>query len=179
LAFSPLFNLLFFMPARTDCDKTAKELFLNHAEAFCLKQGRELVRQSLENLLQEQIKTREKKETRHCSTCNKKKRHRGYRRKIISSSIGTITLTRRYDECLPCRLPEHAVDEPLGIEHHYSLGLRRLAVRAGTNNSFVEASKDLQEYCGLEVSYQTIAIRGGGRHFCLGRWSTMDMEYRA
>jgi hypothetical protein len=43
------------------------------------------------------------------------------------------------------------------LEHPYTVGLRRLAVRAGTNGSFEEASKDLKEYCGLTIAPTTIS----------------------
>jgi hypothetical protein len=170
-------------PRKDRSEKTAKELFLeqaaayfddlnatadnapygqvfNHAEAFCIKQGRELIRTSLESLLQEKIHSHEKKkETTLCQKCKTKKRHRGYRRKVITSAIGTVTFKRRYDECSPCHLPEHPADAPLGLEPRYSVGLRRLAVRAGVNGSFVEAADDLKEYCGLTISFMVIRER--------------------
>ena len=72
------------------------------------------------------------------------------------SAVGNIKIERRYDECLSCRLPQHVVDEPFGLEEHYSVGLRRLAVRAGTDTSFEQAAENLYEFCGLKVSHMTI-----------------------
>src|SRR5215469_7339556 len=91
------------MPSRQDrCEKTARELFLehaaayfddlkataanaphgqifNHAEAFAFEKGRELLQQSLKGMLQEQIDEFEKeKETTLCQKCQQKKRHLGY-----------------------------------------------------------------------------------------------------
>ena len=57
---------------------------------------------------------------------------------------------------MPCDLPEHAVDQPLGLEDDYTVGLRRLAVRAGTTGSFADAAESLEEYCGLKISHMTI-----------------------
>ena len=65
-------------------------------------------------------------------------------------------MQRRYDECLPCRWPEHAADERVGLEERYTVGLRRLAVRAGTTGSFSDAAESLEEYCGLKLSRDTI-----------------------
>ena len=104
--------------------------FLNDAEAAALSKGRELIRQSLETIAQEEIDDSEKKETKMCPKCQTKKRHRGYRNKNVDTAAGTVKLKRRYDECPPCNLPEHAVDEPLGITD-YTVGFRSLAVRAG------------------------------------------------
>jgi hypothetical protein len=129
----------------------------NRAEAFAVFNGRELVRKSLETIVQEQIDELEKKkETSRCPQCQKKKRHRGYRTKSKMSAVGSVEVKRRYDECVPCRLPQHAADEPLGLEGRYSVGLRRLAVRAGTDGAFADAEENLYEYCGLSLSRETI-----------------------
>ena len=48
----------------------------------------------------------------------------------FSLNVGNIVLTRRYDECLPCRLPEHVADEPLGLEGSDSIALRVCRVRS-------------------------------------------------
>ena len=169
------------MPTRQElADKTAKEYFLeqaaayfddlkatahnapygqflNCAEAIALDKGRDLIRQSLETLVQEEIHDIEKKkETTLCPQCQTKKRHQGYRWKKINTANGSVKLERRYDACLPCHLPEHVADAHLGLEHRYTIGLRRLAVRAGGANSFEQAEDDLREYCGLELSHMTI-----------------------
>jgi len=72
------------------------------------------------------------------------------------TTTGDVTLQRRYDECLPCQQALFVADKPLGLEQEYTVGLRRLAVRAGSTKSFVEAQEDLQEYCGLKLSHMTI-----------------------
>jgi len=85
------------MTSRKDrSDKTARELFLehaaayfddlkvsaenapygqifDHAEAFAVKHGRELIRQSLETMLQEQIDDHQKKTKRHSANSAKLK----------------------------------------------------------------------------------------------------------
>jgi len=169
------------MPSRHErSEKTAREMFLeqaaayfddmktatqnapygqifNHAEAFAVQHGRELIRQSLETLLQEQIDDHQKKkETTLCKKCQQKKRHRGYREKERISALGKVTLERRYDECLPCNQPEHVADEAFGLEGRYSLGLRRLAVYAAADESYRKGSETLEECCGLQLSYNTV-----------------------
>ena len=75
------------IPRKERAEKTGKELFLeqaaaenatcgqmfNQAEAFAVLQGRDLVRKSLETIVQEQVGNLEKKETSLCPTCQKKK----------------------------------------------------------------------------------------------------------
>jgi hypothetical protein len=130
---------------------------INSAEAVVLSQGRELLRQSLEIITQEEVDEIEKKnETRLCPKCQGKKRHRGSPSKKNETAAGTITVERRYDECIPCRLLEHVVDDILGLGERYTLGIRRLIVRAGGAKSFAEAEEDLFEYCGLKVSHMTV-----------------------
>jgi hypothetical protein len=42
------------------------------------------------------------------------------------------------------------------LEGRYTVGLRRLAVRAGADESFAKAEENLYEYCGLTLSRETI-----------------------
>jgi hypothetical protein len=145
----------------------------NHAEAFAVQQGRELIRGSLETLLQDQIDEYEKKnETTLCPKCQTKKRHLGYRLKERISAIGSITLQRRYDECRPCQLPEHVADEPFGLEGRYSKGLRRMAVFAGAEKSYRKGSETLEELCGIKLSYNTV------RDLCNDEASKMEEWYQ-
>jgi hypothetical protein len=57
---------------------------------------------------------------------------------------------------MPCRLPVHVADEPLGLEGRYSKGLRRLAVFAAADESYRKGSETLEEMCGLQLSYNTV-----------------------
>ena len=129
----------------------------DHVEAFVLSQGREFLRQSMETTLQEQIDEFEKKkETTLCPKCHQKKRHGGYRPKDRISAAGKVTLERRYDECLPCHLPEHIADQHFGLESRYSRGLCRLAVFAAANESYRKGSEALEEFLGIKLSHNTV-----------------------
>ena len=131
--------------------------FLNYAEAVALSQGRELIRTSLETIVQEEVSNIEKKnETALCPNCQEKKRNRGGRTKQIVAAVGTIAVERRYDECSPCHHSEYVVDALLGLENRYTIGLRSFATYAGTGKSFAEAQKDLHKYLGLKISHMTI-----------------------
>jgi len=131
--------------------------FLNNVEAVVLDQGQELLRQSLEIITQDQVDEIEKKnETRECPKCQRKKRHRGNPSRKNETCVGTIKISRLYDECSPCKILEHAVDEILGLDKTYTVGIRRLIVRAGGANSFAEAEDDLLEYRGLKISHMTV-----------------------
>ena len=131
--------------------------FLNAAEAVVMSKGHELLRQSLETLHQESIDDIEKKnETKVCPHCQQKKRHLGYTEKKIETAAGRINIERRYDACYPCKQQGYVADTLLGLKDNYTVGIRRLAVRAGGTKSFEEAEDDLQEYCGLKLSHMTI-----------------------
>ena len=61
-----------------------------------------------------------------------KNKLRGDKTKEIATSVEKIKLERQYTECLPCRNLSCVVDTRLGLDGHYTVGLRRLAVKAGT-----------------------------------------------
>jgi hypothetical protein len=79
-----------------------------------------------------------------------------YRPKERISATGKITLQRRYDECLPCKLPEHVSDEQFGLEGRYSVGLRRLAVFSAASESYRKGSEAMEEFLGIKLSHNTI-----------------------
>ena len=64
----------------------------HHAETFVANEGRELIRSSLESIMQVKIDELQKKETTLCPKCQTKKRHRGYRTKNRLSVVGVVTL---------------------------------------------------------------------------------------
>jgi hypothetical protein len=131
--------------------------FLNCAEAAIVDKGREFLKTSLQTIVQEEIDDVEKKkDTRLCPMCQTQKRHRGRPTKQIETATGTITLKRRYDECMPCRLLEHAADALVGLQDRFTIGLRSLACYAGAGKSYDGATKDLKFYRGLNISHMTI-----------------------
>ena len=129
----------------------------DRTEAVAITQGRELLQKSLEEALQEQIDEFEKKkEITLCPKCKKKKRHGGYRPKGRICTLGKVTQSRRYDECLPCHWSEHVADKRFGLEDRYSKGLRRLAVFSAAGESYRKGSEALEEFLGLKLSHNTI-----------------------
>ena len=133
--------------------------FLNVADAAVTEKGRELLRQSLENIVQTEIDDIEKKnESRLCPKCQTKREHLGYRSKNIRTSNGIIIPERRYEKCHPCGQPEYAADASIGLEVDYTVGFLFLAVRAGSRGSFEEAQEDMKVWRGLEVSRETIRM---------------------
>jgi hypothetical protein len=133
--------------------------FLNVADAAVTEKGRELLRQSLESIIQTEIDDIEKKkESRLCPQCQTKREHLGYRSKTIRTSNGIIIPERRYEKCHPCGLPEYAADASIGLEKDYTVGFLFLAVRAGSRGSYEEAQEDMKVWRGLEVSRETIRM---------------------
>jgi hypothetical protein len=133
--------------------------FLNHADNAVTEEGRKLLRQSLESIIQTEIDEIEKKnESRLCPHCQTKREHLGYRSKSIRTSNGIIKPERRYEKCHPCRLPEFVADAPIGLEEDFTVGFRFLAVRASSKKSYKEAAEDMKVWRGLEVSHETIRM---------------------
>jgi len=90
------------------------------------------------------------------------------------TSQGTIQVKRTYRECRSCLTSIHPVDELLGIALRYSIGARRLAVFAGTSWSFDDASKHLEEFCGLKISDNTIRDLCQKEAVPMGRWQRVE-----
>lgn len=88
-------------------------------------------------------------------------------------------MQRRYEECMACRILEHVADKRLGIEGRYSLGLRRLAVRAAVHWSFDSASKNLQEFCGIQLSSNTVRRLANDEAVPMRRWHANDTEVQS
>jgi len=133
--------------------------FLNYADAAVQDKGRELLRQSLENIVQTEIDEIEKKKaSRLCPKCQTKREHLGKHSKTIRSSSGNIKPARRYEKCHPCGLPTHVADAPLGLEKDYTVGFLFLAIRAGSKGSYKDAEEDMKVWRGLEVSHETIRM---------------------
>ncbi len=67
---------------------------INQMEALVLQRGSELIRQSLQLALQEEVENHEKKRNA-ARKCQAKKRRRGYKSKKIVTAVGSIKLKRK------------------------------------------------------------------------------------
>jgi hypothetical protein len=92
----------------------------------------------------------------------------------VITALGGITCKRAYKECRVCLTPVHPADEPLGIDSRYTVGLRRLAVMAGTSWSFDQAAEKLEEFCGIKLCDNTIRELCQKESVPMGRWQRSD-----
>jgi hypothetical protein len=78
--------------------------------------------------------------------------------KTILSSVGHITVPRRYYACRHCQAKQTPWDSWAGVAgvHRITPHARRIIVLAGSGSSFDEASRDLKEMCHVEVSNDVI-----------------------
>jgi hypothetical protein len=87
-----------------------------------------------------------------CS-CGEKARFVGRRAKRLSTLLGEIEIRRAYYHCAKCGEGRVTQDRLWDVEGcGYSPGLRRLASRVGSGESFASAGEDLRELAGIEVS---------------------------
>jgi len=93
------------------------------ADAFAFQNGRELIRKSLQAIVQEQNDLLEKKELRECDR-GRKREHFGYKNHQILSASGEIDLKRLYCGCVVCPTKIHPTDTLLGFTGRYTVGLR-------------------------------------------------------
>jgi hypothetical protein len=79
------------------------------------------------------------------------------------TAAGHVRLERVYFVCRACRAGTHPLDERLGVSGSTTEGAERLLCLAGASWSFDAAAANLEEFCGLRASDNTV------RKVCLGR----------
>lgn len=73
------------------------------------------------------------------------------------TSVGHVTVERRYDNCGQCDVNEVVFDRWAGVDHrHLTPHARRMLALAGTSWSFEVAAERLKELCHLQTSNDTI-----------------------
>ena len=79
-------------------------------------------------------------------------RSTGVRPKTLQTILGPVRFARSRYVCDRCGAVRYPGDQTLGVEATgFSPGLRRLMTRAGSRESFAQASADLHEYAGVRV----------------------------
>jgi len=84
--------------------------------------------------------------------------------------LNIIKCKRVYKECPACLTSVHPADAHVGITSRYTIGLRRLTVKAGTICSFDKAAEHLEEFCGIKLSDNTIRDLCQKEAVPMGRW---------
>jgi hypothetical protein len=74
----------------------------------------------------------------------------------VLTSLGRVTVRRRYWSCAGCALGSYAVDALLGLEDYLSPRLQRLSCLAGADRSFRQAQQHVHEFCGVAVGEETL-----------------------
>ena len=88
-----------------------------------------------------------------CSCCGKTMRNLGKRSKKIVSLLGEGEISRNYYECEECHEHSAPKDIILGIERTmFTPGVRRVAAKLGSCDSFESGSVTMDELCGIVVS---------------------------
>ncbi len=90
--------------------------------------------------------------------CGKNASYRRRGDKSVLTSIGHITLGRRYYACRSCGATRTPWDVWAGVDgrHRVTHHARRMIVLAGSDKSFDKASNRLKELCRLEVSNDVV-----------------------
>jgi hypothetical protein len=82
---------------------------------------------------------------------------KGVREKTLLTIMGPVVYRRSMYECPSCSNIRYPGDEGLDVVGTTRTpGLRRMMARAGSNNTFKEASEDLNIYAGVNVSAKDI-----------------------
>lgn len=91
----------------------------------------------------------------------------GYRSKHLTTVLAPLRLRRAYYHCRECGRGLVPKDEELGVTgSSLSPGVRRMAARAGSQEPFAQAGRDLAELAGISVptkQVERVAEAGGDR----------------
>jgi hypothetical protein len=85
-----------------------------------------------------------------------RRRHRGRKKRIVTTAAGDVRLSRVYFECPACLHGAYALDERLGVVGRYSPQAQRLICLAAASWSYDVSAERLAELCGVQVSDTTI-----------------------
>ena len=162
---------------RKVCQTAPGGQVLGQAEHLAVTRGHELIRRTLEGVLNEQAHEVEKKGPRPAAVFAAEfGAHRGRRERAILTAAGTVSLQRVYFVCRVCRMGTHPWDERLGVDGFVSPRARRLLCLAGASWSYDASAKFLQELCGLSVSDNTIRDVCQEEGAVMSRWQRDALE---
>jgi hypothetical protein len=82
--------------------------------------------------------------------------HHDDKTKTLISAHGTVTASRRYYSCSPCKTHSFPVDVTIGLEKGYTKISRRFIGRCCGLVSYRVAADNLSELCGIHLSHTTI-----------------------
>jgi hypothetical protein len=92
-----------------------------------------------------------------CPRCGKTMRNLGKRPKRIVSLLGDGEISRNYYECEECHEHSAPKDVIFDIERTmFTFGVRRVAAKLGSCDSFESGSVTMEELCGIVVSSKDI-----------------------
>ena len=107
--------------------------------------------------------------------CGGKARFRCVQAKCVLSTVGELTVRRRYFACDACRAKQTPMDAWAGIgPRMLSEHTRRVVTLAGSSWPFDEASSKLKELCHLRISDDTIERVCQEEGQRCGRWTRDD-----
>lgn len=116
-----------------------------------------------------------RKEPLVCS-CGRVMESKGVREKTLLTIMGPVLYRRSLYEC-SCGNTRYPGDEQLDVVGTTRTpGLRRMMARAGSNNTFKEASEDLHIYAGVKVSAKDIERVAEGIGEDMAEWA--EKEHR-
>ena len=102
---------------------------LHDLESFYLNSGRNFLRESFEQTVQDCIeRTESHAALKECVQC-KKTHYRNTQSKGIVTTHGAITISRARRRCPHCKQSAFPVEKPLGLDTSYTKHLKRLVTR--------------------------------------------------
>ena len=142
----------------------------------CLEQavrqhGDELLRNTLQPVINMGREDAKKGVSRLCCCCGGKAKFKRVSPKCVLTTVGEMRVGRRYYACAECGVTQTPLDAWAGIGSRMaSEHARRVIVVAGSTWSFEQASAKLLELCRMRVSNDTIRAECDEEGERAGRW---------
>ena len=132
---------------------------LMETEAMVHEQGEKFLRMVLENAIRQQVGT--KKKTKGDSSvscaCGGRASYRRCIPKYLLSSVGTITVERRYYGCRHCGQKQVPWDVWAGVDYRQITPYaRKLVVLVASMCSFDRSAEKLKQLCRMQINNDTI-----------------------
>lgn len=110
--------------------------------------------------------------------CGKKASFKRCKVKKVLSSIGHITIDRRYYACRHCKAKQIPWESWAGVagKHRLTPHAQRMLVLAGSGRSFDEAERNLKELCHIQTSNDVIREMCDEQGLAMQKWINSSPE---
>jgi hypothetical protein len=102
--------------------------------------------------------------------------NRGPKSRCLVSSIGVVTIKRRYWQCRCSREGSYAVDEVLGLVGRWSKVLQKQMCRLAADTSYAATGDHLKELLGVQIAPETVRTLTTTHGKAMAKFQSVDTQ---